>query len=581
MSAKPFNIGLCMAGAVSAGAYTAGVMDYLLEALAEWEKRRGQPGVPSHEVKIPVMGGASAGGMTAILAASTINNSIIPVDLPTKDQLLTEHPENKLYHSWVDLTAADMFPKMLDTSDISNGKVISALNSKFIDEVANKMIASNLDNWMPTPAWFTLPNKLPVKLFTTLTNLEGFSYYAGLNASGRESKYYMSVHNDYACFELLDGIAEPTQSAWMPLDFQTGENLKTAKDAAMATGAFPIGLAPRVLEREAKYVKHIPWLSYVFNNTPLKNDVVTTLNVDGGVINNEPFEKVRDVLNEQVASDRGLPYVSDADKDKTDDVLTPLNCNYNTFENTVLMIDPFPSSEGEEYKISTQLPDVLSKTLSAMLSQMRAKPKAYKNAMMGNDASQFIISPSREIRDAQGNVIEELFVERAIACGALSGFGGFLSKEFRIHDYYLGRYNCEVFLRDYFTVPESALTQNPIFREGYTKADKSKHASGATKVGAEKQYQIIPIFTDKPSFKVPLFSCGENWPKITVKDIDRFDAPIRNRVQKILLNIAELKGFTHFLLYIGAKVVLNKMMAGKVMGIIKQSLTDWRLLDKK
>jgi hypothetical protein len=28
-----FYVGLCMAGAVSAGAYTAGVMDYLLEAL--------------------------------------------------------------------------------------------------------------------------------------------------------------------------------------------------------------------------------------------------------------------------------------------------------------------------------------------------------------------------------------------------------------------------------------------------------------------------------------------------------------------------------------------------------------------
>ena len=30
-----FYVGLCMAGAVSGGAYTAGVLDYLIEALEE------------------------------------------------------------------------------------------------------------------------------------------------------------------------------------------------------------------------------------------------------------------------------------------------------------------------------------------------------------------------------------------------------------------------------------------------------------------------------------------------------------------------------------------------------------------
>jgi len=41
-----------MAGAVSAGAYTAGVMDYLIEALQEWQRRKdaGLPDTPSHKV---------------------------------------------------------------------------------------------------------------------------------------------------------------------------------------------------------------------------------------------------------------------------------------------------------------------------------------------------------------------------------------------------------------------------------------------------------------------------------------------------------------------------------------------------
>jgi hypothetical protein len=40
-SEKPgFQIGLAMAGAVSAGAYSAGVFDFLIEALNDWQRPR-------------------------------------------------------------------------------------------------------------------------------------------------------------------------------------------------------------------------------------------------------------------------------------------------------------------------------------------------------------------------------------------------------------------------------------------------------------------------------------------------------------------------------------------------------------
>ena len=41
-----------MAGAISAGAYTAGVMDYLFEALESWQKAKDLdlPGVPKHNI---------------------------------------------------------------------------------------------------------------------------------------------------------------------------------------------------------------------------------------------------------------------------------------------------------------------------------------------------------------------------------------------------------------------------------------------------------------------------------------------------------------------------------------------------
>src|ERR1700754_2995522 len=55
------HLGLCMAGAVSAGAYTAGVMDYLIETLERWEQARKKENaaIPTHKVVIDVMAGTS------------------------------------------------------------------------------------------------------------------------------------------------------------------------------------------------------------------------------------------------------------------------------------------------------------------------------------------------------------------------------------------------------------------------------------------------------------------------------------------------------------------------------------------
>jgi predicted acylesterase/phospholipase RssA len=81
--AQPFKIGINMAGAVSAGAYTAGVLDFLMEALEEWQTAKDgfrafltQPNsgsnptpVPLHDTMIDVISGASAGGMCAAIAS--------------------------------------------------------------------------------------------------------------------------------------------------------------------------------------------------------------------------------------------------------------------------------------------------------------------------------------------------------------------------------------------------------------------------------------------------------------------------------------------------------------------------------
>ena len=64
-----FELGLVLGGTVSAGAYTAGVLDFLTEALDAWTlaKERGDPSAPMHEVVISTIGGASGGAINGAI----------------------------------------------------------------------------------------------------------------------------------------------------------------------------------------------------------------------------------------------------------------------------------------------------------------------------------------------------------------------------------------------------------------------------------------------------------------------------------------------------------------------------------
>ena len=549
-----FYVGLCMAGAVSAGAYTAGVMDYLIEALTEWEKRRGQSGVPTHKVQIPVMGGASAGGMTSVMAACALNNPLTPINKPTGD-LLAEHPENKLYHSWVDLTGVDMFAKMLDTSDIKPGQVLSALNSSFIDPIAGRVVDADPAKWQPLPAFI----KPGLKIFTTLSNLQGFVYdipFKAANAAGR-SKYIMNVHNDYACFQLTEDDIAGHNNGWMPLNLKKKVNTDIAGAAAMATGAFPVGLQSRIVERDALYINNNEFLVKYLKQNPIPAGQCQTLNVDGGLINNEPFDRVRDVLTGETQQGDPGDYN-----------------NYDKFKSTVLMIEPFPTSAPPTIALSTALPNVISHTLSTMITQMRAKPFDLTSAMADECAGQYLVTPSRIVTGPDGTQTE-LAGDMAIACGALGGFGGFINKEFRVHDYFLGRYNCKIFLRDYFTIPAENLDNNPIFSSGYAGVNRDDFKS--TK---DNSYQIIPVFKDATDYTFPdfKFSSGTNWPVLQPGDVDKYSSAIKSRIQAILLNIAEFSGMTKGLLWIGAKIFINGKLTTAIINTIKSEFQKWQLL---
>ena len=542
-----------MAGAISAGAYTAGVMDYLLEALDAWEAKKssGAPNVPQHRVEIPVIGGASAGGMTGIITASALFDNIPPVHLETLDpnNLKTEQPQNIFYHSWVDLIAEDMFALLLNTDDITESdpkKIVSVLNAQFIEKVASRALQAKAARQQNRPYF---PENL--KVFSTITNLQGFQYNVAFKSNNPENdKYLITRHDDYACFLLNTAANTYNKDGWIPLDFYTNLNIDSAKAAAMATGAFPVGLRARPFSREKHFVDDMPWLKDVTSYFPIENDPYASANIDGGLINNEPFERVRELLN---------AVTEEKDKDYED---------YEKFKSTVLMIDPFPS-ESSTFDGDDGLGNVIGNTLSAMIDHLRVKPTTLIDALDSNNAGQYLISPTRTIV-IDGKAIK-VNASKAIACGTLGGFGGFLNKEFRIHDYFLGRANCEKFLRDHFTVPRD--TTNPIFTAGYDGID-----STAFRSMVDDGLQIIPIFTPRqPQMPMPTFTCGEDWPIRKESDIDRYESAIVNRIDAILFNLTEYSDFEKGLLWTAAKLI-NGKLSKVVLNTIKKSLRGSYLL---
>lgn len=539
-------LGLCLAGAVSAGAYTAGVIDFLIEALDEWESRRGQPDVPSHKVVIPAIGGASAGGMTATIMASAVNNHIKPVRKLTGD-IFTEQPRNKLYNSWVDLTATDMFPVLLDNGDI-NGQVYSLFNSQFIDELSQRILKVDKSEFIDPP-WIDRN----LKFFTTLTNLKGFPYNVNFSGGHAKSVFYLSRHIDYATFVLNRTEKEYNNDGWIPLDFFRDSNIDLARSAAMATGAFPVGLRSRSVVRKAKHLNDLMWHRDITGYFPLTADPDSTLCVDGGMINNEPFFRVKELLSSRLRERTG----------NGDDFT--LHEDSDTFEYSTIMVDPFPSKPAGKFTANDGLGGVIGSTLNAMLSQMRMKPEALKQIYETDNQSLYLIGPRREV---EGTVVEG---EHAIACGFFGGFGGFINKEFRIHDFFLGRGNCERFLREHFTVPSE--NKNPIFKDGYNGVNPELFKA------RDGRRQIIPLFhPEGDKIYMPGFMHHEDWPMRKTEEIDAYTKEIRNRVGKIIMNLSDYSRSDRFFLKIGNEVILKKAIANRFMDTIRESMADWKLL---
>lgn len=544
-----FVLGITMAGAVSAGAYNAGVFDFLIQALEEWEKAKAADAqqspqnraVPSHDVQIPVISGASAGGITAALGLVAVAAG---PRMPNGDSGQDVRCVLPLLHqAWVERIS--FVPRqgqkryLLDAHDLAKpGGVTSLLDASVIEDVANELVETAQPSGSPRP--YLASN---LHLFLTLTNLRGVPYKIAFTGEGADA-HMMSVHGDRVHYTWKGLGGTEFKSKWLEgygdhgveIDLQTLQHDRDFRRrflaAAIGTGAFPIGLPARLIETHTDHYKGRAWphakpddLGEIEPAFPEHPDEKHSYQVDfaasdGGIVDNEPFELARWTIMRKPGEQN--------------------NPSADKAERAVLMVDPFPEPpafdpelRGEKAQEQVWLRSVLAALFPALKNQARVKAIDLARTVHGEVFSRFLVAPSRQIpgEDTDKDAADPL------ASGVLEAFGGFLRREFPEHDYQLGRRNCQRFLERHFRLA----AENAIFKNWPEKAKR------------------VDRFHPQPGFRVviPLFGSAAEpvpppkWPRIDEKTIALFMSHVRRRGDALINKIArdELGGrFTRFIL---------------------------------
>lgn len=471
--APTFEFGLSLAGGVSCGAFTAGALDFIVEALDAWEdaKKQQHRNAPPHDVVLSIVAGASSGALTAAVLGALLPYRINPVRMGATAETQTGNP---LFDSWVNGTGLKDLLRKQDAGAAEG--VRSVFDPTQVDVVARNAINFGIGAMPRSRNWLADP----LRFGFTVTNLRG----AKLSLDRPHSMLAdptTTMHGDVMRFA-IGGIG--ARQAPPPRGDEEAITLrrnapdawdvwgKTFATAALASAAFPVVLPARRLRPPAG--------QYTGKTTVLQGgacgpDVVARMppvgaaaqsgyqfdGVDGGLIDNNGIDVARMEL---------------LDRD-------PLACNPRDgllSQRAVLMIDPMLGARSKIDDLPRppiSFAGTLSGLLKTLLDQARLRPEQMALAMDDGVYSRFIIVPHRETEASDEPSAD-------LAGAALGGLGGYLCREFREHDYLLGRCNAQQALATHFVLPGN----NPLF-DGWTDDQCRLYAVEGT-----GELPIIPLF---------------------------------------------------------------------------------------
>ncbi len=499
-----FEIGLCLSGGATRGAYTAGAMDFFLEALQEFEnaKRDGASGLPPWDVKVNNMTSTSAGSLVTFITAASLCADHKP--LPAKFDNNDPAPENNLlYKAWVSDFDSDMF----STDDLQGEKplVRSLLNANYMQSMGKNILETRDACFVgktkpPVPEWAK-----GTRFQVTCANYRGvpYSFNIGESLNPKHKMFRMTRHRDHIAFSTN---GDDTDKTAFSLDI-TAPGLtpawSTFLTCAASSASVPVVFPSQLIERpgihykkrltvEPEWPKGVPPEKYSF------------LAVDGALFNNEPLDLCRNAMG-----------CLDTDATKSSGAVILIDCEGNS--------EPLFDVE-EEVKHNSLLEN-LGKMFSTFWSESSFKEPELAGIIDEDNLSEFIISPTL------GS--EEDMLHGALATGHLGGFAGVLHEKIRLHDYLLGRRNAQSFLRKHFTVDLEKAATNPIFA-GIEKYAEENYPN-------QKKIPIIPLkgTADKECER-------PEWPKFSKKEVGQVHHRLNTLVMSRLRAVVDVLAKSFF-----------------------------------
>lgn len=262
----PKRLAITIAGAVSLGSYEAGVLFEVLDAIHQHNCMPGR--VEADKIKVDVLTGASAGGMTAAIVAHKM--------LLAADEFRGPY-DNPLYDVWVKRIGLE---GLLDTEDLETGKIEPPLRSIFssdlVERIARETLTARYDAETLLPPVTHEAAARAISLGMAMTNLNGVDYGHEMYPSGR---FLYTQHEDEMKRHLtVEG--SDTREVWREI-----------REAAVASGAFPLAFRAKEMDRrEAEYKAEglVPW----------EDDPARYTYTDGGVLQNEPLGMAKNLVDE-------------------------------------------------------------------------------------------------------------------------------------------------------------------------------------------------------------------------------------------------------------------------------------------
>ena len=511
---RTFEIGLVLGGTVSAGAYTAGALDFLIEALETWHA---DPQL-LHRVVIKTAAGSSGGAVCAAILGLLSSHKVPHVkgdSTQPGDEANPVVTDNPLWDLWVNDFRISRLLKTDDLSaDADQGSgadvhptqhVPAVLNCGMIEKSGAKLAEIGTKPGVAL-GYFAAPFRVAV----TLANLRGVPYkIVDIPTFSDYSGAAFVQHDDFAWFAFPNG-ASPVVTAdslgKREDEFWLGEGASAAGfvgydvlvSYGAASGAMPVGLAARALSRPAQHYQYRPHVRPIAESPGYKIDwpepdwaglpdtqaqgLYSFTSVDGGTFNNDPVSLVHRALAGVIGvNPRGK---SDAHR-------------------ALLMIDPLADEPKPIDKVGKSLLSVVQHIITTMVGESRYLTADMELFASDEVFSRFQLVPFRP----EGKV-----GEAALAGTSLYAAAGWCARAFRVHDYLLGRQNMQVYLRTELVLAGD----NPLFA-GWQLDDRKDWAMDEHGTRMDVQADtppnkyFLPVVPDKtgPPLPVPEWPAGK------------------------------------------------------------------------